>query len=241
MKKLSIFLGVLLLPFAAAGQTTSHSSSKSHHVVAKKHSAAEPAASKPTAIIETTAGDMNCTLFPDKAPDSVANFVGLATGTKEWHDPKSDKTVFHKPLYDGTIFHRVIPNFMIQGGDPLGTGTGGPGYEMKDEIVPDLNFDVAGRLAYANSGPNTNGSQFFITELPTPWLNGHYTIFGTCDDKAVALVKDIARRARDERNDRPSDPVVIKKIEILGYKNAAPVHKKSAHKKPAAHHAAAAH
>jgi len=197
---------------------------------------AMPTVDKPTAIIDTSAGRMTCTLFPDKSPKSVANFVELASGTKDWKDPKTKKEMHHVPLYNGTIFHRVIPNFMIQGGDPLGDGTGGPGYEIPDEF-PDLKFDAPGRLAYANSGPNTDGSQFFITEAPTPWLDspGHYTIFGTCDDATVTLVKDIARRARDERNDRPYDPVKIVKITILGMPTAsAPTAKSITHtrKKP---------
>ena len=179
-----------------------------------------PQVSAPTAVIDTTAGRMTCTLFPDKAPNSVANFVGLADGSKPWKDPKTDK-MSHKPLYDGTIFHRVIPNFMVQGGDPLADGTGGPGFNMNDEISPDLKFDVGGRLAYANSGPNTNGSQFFITEGPTSWLDGKYTIFGQCDQKTVDLVKDMARRARDERNDRPYDPVKINSVTILGMGKSA--------------------
>jgi cyclophilin family peptidyl-prolyl cis-trans isomerase len=204
---------------------------------APKESASMPAATKPTAIIDTTAGRLTCTLFPNKSPNSVANFVGLATGAKEWKDPKTSKVMRNKPLYNGTIFHRVIPNFMIQGGDPLGNGTGGPGFEMADEF-PDVKFDVAGRLAYANSGANTNGSQFFITEVPTPHLDapGHYTIFGTCDEASVELVKQIARRPRDERNDRPFDPVAINKITILGYKlpsAAAPAAKKPAKRTPA--------
>ena len=125
-------------------------------------------AAKPTAIIDTTAGKMTCTLFPDKAPIGVANFIGLATGTKDWKNPVSGATKHGVPLYDGTIFHRVIPEFMIQGGDPAGKGTGRSGYPFKNEISPDLQFDQPGRLAYANSGPNTNRSQFFITEVPTP-------------------------------------------------------------------------
>jgi|ERR1051326_2620280 len=238
MKKLSCV--VLLFAFAAVAQTTKPTTH--HKPTAKSEPATEPMpkVDKPTAVIDTTAGRMTCTLFPDKAPQSVANFAGLASGTKEWKDPKSGKPQ-HKPLYNGTIFHRVIPNFMIQGGDPLGMGTGGPGYEIPDENQGNT-FDVAGRLAYANAGPNTDGSQFFITEAPTAWLNDadghHYTIFGQCDDATVELVKNIARRARDERNDRPYDPVVINKITILGYKTAAaekkPAHKASSKPKPAA-------
>jgi cyclophilin family peptidyl-prolyl cis-trans isomerase len=118
------------------------------------------------------------------------------------------------PLYDGTIFHRVIPEFMIQGGDPTGTGRGDPGYKFKNETSPDLTFDRPGRMAYANAGPDTNGSQFFITEVPYPSLNGGYTIFGQCDDASVELVKQIARMARDPRGDRPFRPVKISHITI---------------------------
>ena len=121
---------------------------------------------QPTAHIETTVGNIHCVLFPDKAPISVANFIGLATGTKPWKNPKTGQMVKGVPLYNGTIFHRVIPSFMIQGGDPQGTGGGDPGFQIKDETSPSLKFDQPGRLAYANAGPNTNGSQFFITEAP---------------------------------------------------------------------------
>jgi peptidyl-prolyl cis-trans isomerase A (cyclophilin A) len=176
---------------------------------------AAPAASKPVAIIDTTVGKMTCTLFPDKAPIGVANFVGLATGTKDWKNPVSGATKHNAPLYDGTIFHRVIPGFMIQGGDPAGNGSGDPGYQFKNETSADLLFDRAGRLAYANSGPNTNGSQFFITEVPTMHLNGGYTIFGQCDDATVALVKQIANMARDPSNDKPFRPVKITHVTIL--------------------------
>src|SRR5206468_8130767 len=120
------------------------------------------------------------------------------------------------PLYNGTIFHRVIPNFMIQGGDPLGNGQGGPGYSFEDEFSPDLKFDVAGRLAMANSGPGTNGSQFFITEVPTPHLNDKHTIFGQCDEASVELVKQIAHVAADPRNNRPDQDIKINDITILG-------------------------
>jgi peptidyl-prolyl cis-trans isomerase A (cyclophilin A) len=151
-------------------------------------------------------------LFPDKAPLSVQNFIGLATGTKAWKDAKTGKMVKGVPLYNGTIFHRVIPNFMIQGGDPAGTGSGDPGFQIKDETSPDLKFDQPGRLAYANSGPNTNGSQFFITEAPADYLDGHYSIFGQCQD--IDIVKKIARASRDPRNDRPYEPTKIISIKI---------------------------
>jgi peptidyl-prolyl cis-trans isomerase A (cyclophilin A) len=181
---------------------------------ATKPAAAATSAS-PTAIIDTTAGKMTCTLFPDKAPIGVANFIGLATGTKDWKNPISGATKHNTPLYDGTIFHRVIPGFMIQGGDPAGNGTGEPGYRFKNETSADLLFDKPGRLAYANSGPNTNGSQFFITEVATQHLNGGYTIFGQCDDTTVALVKQIAAMARDPSNDKPFRPVKITHVTIL--------------------------
>jgi peptidyl-prolyl cis-trans isomerase A (cyclophilin A) len=190
---------------------------------AKPSTAAKPAtaatASKPTAIIDTTAGKMTCTLFPDKAPIGVANFIGLASGTKDWKNPVSKATKHGVPLYDGTIFHRVIPGFMIQGGDPAGTGSGAdPVAPFKNEISKDLLFDQPGRLAYANAGPGTNTSQFFITEVPftgqqASALNGNYTIFGQCDEASVALVKQIAAMSRDA-NDRPYRPIRINHITI---------------------------
>ncbi|MBV8476858.1 MAG: peptidylprolyl isomerase, partial [Acidobacteria bacterium] len=128
---------------------------------------ADNGSGEPLAIFETTAGALRCTLFQKQTPVTVDNFIGLATGTKDWTNPVSHVTKHHTPLYDGTIFHRVIPDFMIQGGDPAGNGSGDPGYKFKDEIVSGLTFDRPGRLAMANSGPNTNGSQFFITEVPT--------------------------------------------------------------------------
>jgi peptidyl-prolyl cis-trans isomerase A (cyclophilin A) len=182
-------------------------------------SQAKPAAAadKSTTVIDTTAGKLNCTLFPDKAPIGVANFTGLADGTKDWTSPVSHQKKHGVPLYDGTIFHRVIPDFMIQGGDPKGDGTGDPGYQFKNETSPDLKFDRPGRMAYANAGPGTNGSQFFITEVPYPSLNGGYTIFGQCDDASVTLVKQIARMGRDA-NDRPYKPVKINHITVSGAK-----------------------
>jgi len=143
------------------------------------------------ATFQTSMGEIVVRLLPEKAPKTVENFVGLAEGTREWTDPKSGQKT-KKPLYDGTLFHRVIPDFMIQGGDPLGTGTGGPGYKFADEIGPDNRFQKAGLLAMANAGPNTNGSQFFITEVPTPWLDKGHTIFGEVV-KGVELVAKIAR------------------------------------------------
>jgi peptidyl-prolyl cis-trans isomerase A (cyclophilin A) len=130
------------------------------------------------ATFQTSMGTIVVKLLPEKAPITVANFVGLAEGTKEWTDPRSGQKQTGKPLYDGTMFHRVIPDFMIQGGDPLGTGTGGPGFRFQDEIGPDNKFSKPGLLAMANAGPGTNGSQFFITEVATPWLDKGHTIFG---------------------------------------------------------------
>ena len=172
---------------------------------------ATPAAG-PTAIIHTTTGDMRCQLFEKEAPIGVANFIGLANGTKDWTNPVAHAKKHGVPLYDGTIFHRVIPQFMIQGGDPAGNGMGDPGYKFKNETSPSLTFDRPGRLAYANAGRDTNGSQFFITEVPYPSLNGGYTIFGQCDPAAVELVKQIARMATD--GERPLRPVKITHIEI---------------------------
>jgi peptidyl-prolyl cis-trans isomerase A (cyclophilin A) len=174
--------------------------------------AVAPASADPTAIIHTTAGDLHCTLFPKVAPIGVENFTALASGTKDWTSPVSHGKKHGVPLYDGTIFHRVIPSFMIQGGDPKGDGTGDPGYKFKNETSPTVTFDRPGRLAYANAGPDTNGSQFFVTEVPYPSLNGKYTIFGQCDEAAVGLVKQIARMATD--GERPLRPVKITHIEI---------------------------
>jgi peptidyl-prolyl cis-trans isomerase A (cyclophilin A) len=215
-------LGVLMaLPFraAVAGPTAAHDLAQSEvHEMSASQAAPNGASKNPIAVIHTTAGDMRCELFPDKAPLAVANFIGLATGDKDWTNPATGKVEHHRPMYDGVIFHRVIPGFMIQGGDPLGTGTGGPGYKFPDELHGDLLFDRPGRLAMANAGPNTNGSQFFITEQAQPGLNPQngagYTIFGQCDDKAVELVKKIARMPRDAR-DRPLQPVKIVHIEIV--------------------------
>jgi len=190
---------------------------------AKPATAAAPA--RPTAIIETTAGKLTCTLFPDIAPIGVANFIGLAQGTKDWTNPISHAKKHGVPLYDGTIFHRVIPDFMIQGGDPAGTGSGDVGFEFKNETSPTVKFDRPGRLAYANAGPGTNGSQFFITEVPYPSLNGGYTLFGQCDESSIALVKQIARMGRDA-NDKPYRPVKITHIVIT--KAGAPAAKPSA-------------
>jgi len=167
------------------------------------------------AQIETTLGQITCQLFPEQAPKTVENFVGLAKGTKEFSDPKARQRT-KRPFYDGLVFHRVIPSFMVQGGCPLGTGTGGPGYQFEDEFVEELGFDRPGRLAMANAGPNTNGSQFFITVAPTHWLNQKHTIWG----QVVAgqdVVEKISKVPRD-RQDRPQTPVVINAIKIVEVK-----------------------
>src|SRR3984957_7106880 len=195
------------------------------------HAAAGPT----TAVINTSVGKMTCTLFPDKAPIGVANFVGLANGTKDWKNPVNGVTKHGVPLYDGTIFHRVIPGFMIQGGDPGGTGSGDIGIAFKNEVSSDLLVDQPGRLAYANAGPGTNGSQFFITEVATPHLNGNYTLFGQCDDATVALVKQITHMATDPTNDRPFRPIKIVHVKIdRGGSGAPAVKRTTPAKKPAA-------
>ena len=226
-------LALLLTPALLLAQTKPAPKTTPHH-------AAPAAKAQPEAMIHTTAGTMHCTLFPDKAPIGVANFIGLAKGTKDWTNPVSHAKKHGVPLYDGTIFHRVIPEFMIQGGDPAGTGAGDPGYAFKNEVHPDLKFDVPGRLAYANAGPNTNGSQFFITEVAftgeqAASLNGNYTIFGQCDPATVELVKKIARMPRDQSNDRPFHPVRIIHVDIV-QAGAAP--HRAAPRRTAAHPAA---
>jgi len=163
------------------------------------------------ATMKTTLGDIVLVLFEDKAPKTVANFVGLASGTKEWTDPKTGEKV-KKPLYNGTIFHRVIPDFMIQGGDPLGRGTGGPGYKFEDEFSPDLKHSKPGILSMANAGPNTNGSQFFITLKATPWLDGRHTVFGEVV-KGQEVVNAIVNTPRGA-NDKPNKDVVINEVVI---------------------------
>jgi peptidyl-prolyl cis-trans isomerase A (cyclophilin A) len=168
----------------------------------------------PTVVMDTSMGRITCQFFQRQAPKTVANFIALAEGSRDWIDPATGKKQHNKPLYNGTIFHRVIPEFMIQGGDPTGTGRGDPGYQFEDEFDPNLGFDVPGRLAMANSGPNTNGSQFFITEVPTEHLNHIHTIFGQCDAPSLDVVKAIARVPQDGQN-KPITPVVLKKVTIV--------------------------
>jgi peptidyl-prolyl cis-trans isomerase A (cyclophilin A) len=166
-----------------------------------------------TATLHTNHGDIVIQLFPDAAPKTVANFVGLASGSKEYRDPKTGQKTTGN-FYDGVIFHRVIDGFMIQGGDPEGTGRGGPGYTFADEFHPDLVFSKPYLLAMANAGPGTNGSQFFITVGPTPHLNRKHTIFGEVTDPASQAVVDEIAAVRTGRNDRPAEDVVINSVDI---------------------------
>ncbi len=163
------------------------------------------------AVFETSKGKITCVLYSKQAPKTVENFTGLATGSREWTDPRTGAKS-KRPLYNGTIFHRVIPGFMVQGGDPLGLGIGGPGYRFEDEISPDLIFDKPGVLAMANAGPNTNGSQFFITVAPAMWLNGRHTIFGQVIE-GQEVVEAISLVPRGER-DRPLEPVILERVVI---------------------------
>ena len=163
------------------------------------------------AVFETSHGSIVCRLFEKEAPKTVENFIGLAEGSKEFRDARTGQKV-KRPFYDGLIFHRVIPDFMIQGGCPLGTGTGDPGYRFADEFHPSLRHERPGKLSMANAGPNTNGSQFFITVAPTPWLDNRHAIFGEVVEGLDIAVK-ISTTPRDA-NDRPRQPVVIEKVRI---------------------------
>jgi peptidyl-prolyl cis-trans isomerase A (cyclophilin A) len=174
----------------------------------------EPVPTGPTIVIDTTMGRLTCKTFDKQAPNAVANFIGLAEGTKDWTVNATQAKQHGKRFYDGLTFHRVIPGFMIQGGDPVGDGTGDPGYFFDDEITPELKFSVAGRLAMANSGPNTNGSQFFIAEDAFAELDGKYTIFGQCDAHSTLLASSIARVNRDS-HDKPTTPVVMQRVTIV--------------------------
>lgn len=164
------------------------------------------------AVLQTSMGEIVCQLFAEEAPITVENFIGLATGKQDWIDPTTGKKVSGKSLYKGTIFHRVIPNFMIQGGDPTGTGRGNPGYRFKDEFNPKLKHNKAGILSMANSGPNTNGSQFFITLRPTPWLDNRHSVFGHVvrGQKIVEAIGNVPRN----KQDRPLKDVVLENIAI---------------------------
>jgi peptidyl-prolyl cis-trans isomerase A (cyclophilin A) len=166
----------------------------------------------PTANFVTTLGSFSVRLMPDHAPNTVANFIELAQGKREWRDPRDGERK-SEPLYDGTVFHRVIPDFMIQGGDPEGTGRGGPGYKFEDECPPGgPKFDKVGLLAMANGGPNTNGSQFFITVAETPWLNNKHTIFGEIVDGMDVV--DTISQVPTGPGDRPADDIMIESVQI---------------------------
>ena len=165
------------------------------------------------ATLTTNHGDIALKLHPDHAPKTVRNFVELAEGTKEWTDPRTGQPTSER-LYDGTRFHRVIPGFMIQGGDPLGTGTGSPGYKFADEFHPELAFDRPYLLAMANAGPNSNGSQFFITVAPTKWLTGKHTIFGEVADASSREVVDRISATKTDAGDRPVELVQVESVKI---------------------------
>lgn len=213
------------VPFGVPSGSGSPSSPSKHDGigVSGRSQAHETLKTMTTIIMHTSEGDIKINLFDDKTPETVANFLGLATGEKEWADPFTGQPS-HDPFYDGLTFHRIIKDFMIQGGCPLGTGTGGPGYNFDDEIVPGLTFDRPYLLAMANAGlrrgmdgkiHGTNGSQFFITTVPTEWLNGHHTIFGeVADDESKAVVDKLDSVATD-RSDAPLEPVGITSIEVL--------------------------
>jgi peptidyl-prolyl cis-trans isomerase A (cyclophilin A) len=209
----------LVLAVSAQAQTTTPSQELPDAPSTTSQVKPPPVPTGPTAVIDTTMGRLTCKLYDKEAPMTVANFMDLAEGTKDWTDPKTLKKVRHQPFYTGTTFHRVIPGFMIQGGDRAGDGTGDPGYYFQDEIDPSLEFDVPGRLAMANAGPGpggggTNGSQFFITEDAVPELNGKHTIFGQCDAHSVLIATSIAHVERDS-HDKPLTPVVIDRVTIV--------------------------
>jgi len=199
----------VLLPMSAAAQADLPDAPGA---VGAPKAAPEPTG--PTIVIDTTMGRLTCKTFIRQAPIAVSNFIGLAEGTKQWSVDQGKTKQRGKRFYDGLLFHRVIPGFMIQGGDPAGDGTGGPGYYFDDEIDPSLTFSVPGRLAMANSGPNTNGSQFYITQVPVPQLDGKYTIFGQCDAHSVDVVTAIANVERNA-SDRPLTPVRIEHVTIV--------------------------
>ena len=212
------------VPFGVPSGSGSPSSPSKHGGigVSGRSQAHETLSNMTTIIMRTSEGDITINLFDDKAPNTVANFLGLATGEKEWADPYTGQPS-HEPFYNGLTFHRIIKDFMIQGGCPLGTGTGGPGYEFDDEIDPGLQFDKPYLLAMANAGlrrgmdgkiHGTNGSQFFITTVPTPWLNGHHTIFGEVADDASKKVVDKLEALDTDSSDRPTEPAGILSIEV---------------------------
>ena len=213
------------VPFGVPSGSGSPSSPSKHDGigVSGRSQAHETLGTMTTIIMRTSEGDIKINLFDDKTPETVANFLGLATGEKQWLDPMSGQPS-NEPFYNGLTFHRIIKDFMIQGGCPLGNGTGGPGYDFDDEIVPDLKFDHPYLLAMANAGlrrgmdgkiHGTNGSQFFITTVPTPWLDGHHTIFGEVADDDSKAVVDKLEAVNTDRMDRPTEPVGIVSVEVL--------------------------
>lgn len=212
------------VPFGVPSGSGSPSSPSKHDGigVSGRSQAHETLGTMTTVIMRTTEGDITINLFDDKAPNTVANFLGLATGEKEWADPYTGQPS-HGKFYNGLTFHRIIKQFMIQGGCPLGTGTGGPGYEFDDEIDPSLKFDKPYLLAMANAGlrrgmdgkvHGTNGSQFFITTVPTPWLDGHHTIFGEVADDDSKKVVDKLEALDTDPMDRPLEPAVILSVNV---------------------------
>ena len=212
------------VPFGVPSGSGSPSSPSKHDAigVSGRSQAHETLKTMTTIIMRTSEGDITINLFDDKAPNTVANFLGLATGEKEWADPYTGQPS-HGKFYNGLTFHRIIKQFMIQGGCPLGTGTGGPGYEFDDEIDPSLKFDKPYLLAMANAGlrrgmdgkvHGTNGSQFFITTVPTPWLDGHHTIFGEVADDASKKVVDKLEAVETDPTDRPLEPAVILSVDV---------------------------
>ena len=214
VRLVSSFSAFVVVAFAALGQQSTPPAQEPLPDAPQATAAASIQPNGPTVVMDTSMGRITCQFFEKQAPKTVANFIALAKGTKDWTDPTTKRVMHHKPLYDGTIFHRVIPEFMIQAGDPTGTGMGDPGFSFEDEFDPNLGFDAPGRLAMANSGPDTNGSQFFITEVPTPHLDQHHTIFGQCDEPSVNVVKTIAR-VQTGSNDKPLVPVVLRKVTIV--------------------------
>ena len=213
------------VPFGVPSGSGSPSSPSKHDGigVSGRSQAHETLRTMTTIIMHTSEGDIKINLFDDETPETVANFLGLATGEKEWIDPMTGQPS-HEPFYNGLTFHRIIKDFMIQGGCPLGNGTGGPGYDFDDEIVPDLKFDHPYLLAMANAGlrrgmdgkiHGTNGSQFFITTVPTPWLDGHHTIFGEVADDDSKAVVDKLEAVNTDRMDRPTEPVGIVSVKVL--------------------------
>ncbi len=214
----TLFFASLALTAVLAAQTSSAPPKATSDLPDSPGATNAPAAQRvptgPTVLFDTSMGRLTCKFFDKEAPVATANFIGLAQGTKEWTDPTTQQKIRGKSFYNGTTFHRVIPSFMIQGGDRNGDGTGDAGYYFDNEVVPDLTFDVPGRLAMANAGPNTNGTQFFITEVPNPDLDGKYTIFGQCDPHSVLIAATIARVERNA-SDKPLTPVTLDKVTIV--------------------------